>query len=374
LVAWTLQALQDDHDVTLLTWEPVDFPAVNRYFGTAIDPARLRLHLAPKWLRGLVPDGWTLLKHNVLLRLCKRIRSSYDVVVGGHNEADFGGPGIQYIHYPCFDDPRVNVASKREEDLSHLGWGHRSHAIMRAYFALSAMVSGFTMEGVRRNLTLVNSDWTGRLVREILQVEPRTVYPPVHAAFPRVPWQERELGFVCVGRIAPEKRLDRIVRIIDGVRRKGWHVHLHVIGSTDDDPPYYERIKPLLQANRSWVSVEENLSHEQLRALVARHRYGIHGMDREHFGIAVAEMVTAGCIVFTPNGGGQVEIIGGDDRLTYDNEEQAVEKITAVLADASVQGALVEHLAGCASRFGADRFVREIRNIIGEVAEERRRE
>lgn len=370
LVAWALQALQDDHDVTLLTWEAVDFTLVNRYFGTEIDPTLVRLRLAPRWLRALLPDGWTLFRHHVLLRQCKGIRSAYDIVLCGHNESDFGGRGIQYIHYPCLDDPRVNDTSRRQEDFSHLGWQHRSHAIMRAYFALCERVSGFTMEGVRRNVTLVNSDWTGRLAREILAVEPITVYPPVHAEFPAFSWQERKLGFVCVGRIAPEKKVDRIVHILDGVRRKGWDVHLHIIGNRTDHPSYFARIQPLLQANQSWVFLEENLTHEQLRTLVARHRYGIHGMDLEHFGIAVAEMVKAGCIVFTPNGGGQVEIVGNDARLTYDDEEQAVEKISAVLGDSRMQHELAEHLAGCASLFGADRFVREIRDVVADVAKE----
>lgn len=373
LVAWMLQALQADHDVGLLTWQPVDFQVVNRYFGTAIDPARIRLHLPPRWLRALPADGLTLFKHNVLLRQCKRLRPSYDVVLCGHNESDFGGPGIQYIHYPRLDDPRVNDASKREPEFSHLKWRHRSYWAMRAYFALCARVSGFTMEGVRRNVTLVNSDWTGRLVREVLNVEPRTVYPPVQAEFPEVPWQERELGFVCVGRISPEKRVDRIVRILAEVRRRGWDAHLHVIGNRTDDPAYFARIEPILQANRSWISLEENLSHERLRTLIAHHRYGIHGMDCEHFGIAVAEMVKAGCIVFTPSSGGQVEIVGNDDRLTYGTDEEAVEKIDAVLAASSLQRELLEHLAGRAGCFGADRFVREIRGIVAEVAERSRR-
>lgn len=368
LVAWTLQALQADHDVDLLTWEPVDFEAVNRYFGTAIDPAGVRLHLAPHWLRALLPEGWTLLKHNVLLRQCKQLRGSYEVVLCGHNESDFGARGIQYVHYPCFDDPRVNDASKRVPEFSDLAWRHRSHAMMRAYFALCARVSGFTMEGVRRNVTLVNSNWTGRLVKEILAIEPRTVYPPVHAEFPIVPWQERELGFVCVGRIAPEKRIDRIIRILSGVRRRGWDVHLHVIGNRTDHPSYFARIEPLLQESRSWVFLEENLPHAELRALVARHRYGIHAMDREHFGIAVAEMVKAGCIVFTPNDGGQVEIVGNDARLTYDGDEEAVEKITTVLGEPGLQRGLLEHLADCAGRFGAARFIGEIRSIVGEFA------
>jgi glycosyltransferase involved in cell wall biosynthesis len=372
LVAWVIQALQSDHDVTLLTWEPVDFRTVNRYFGTEIDPDRVRLHLIPGWLRALLPSGFGFLKHNILLRECKRLRSSYDVVFTGHNESDFGGPGIQYIHYPCLDDPRVNAASKRQEESLPLSWYHRSHSIMRAYFALCTRISGFSLEGVRRNVTLVNSDWTGRLAKEVLAVEPRTVYPPVHAEFPAVPWEQRELGFVCVGRISPEKRVDRIVRILAAVRRKGWDIHLHVIGSRTDNPSYFAQIQPLLQANQSWVSLEENLPHEQLRALVARHRYGIHGMDHEHFGIAVAEMVKAGCIVFTPNSGGQVEIIGNDSRLTYDSDEQAVEKVTAVLGNSSIQHDLLEHLAGCGTNFSTDRFVREIRGIVDEVAREGR--
>lgn len=369
LVAWALQALQNDHDVTLLTWQPVDFNVVNEYFGTTIDPSRIHLRVSPRWLRSLVPDqGFSLLRHHILLRRCKRISDKFDAVMCGNNESDLGVPGIQYIHYPTFDDPRLNDASRRQVDFSYLGWRHRSHLAMRGYLAVCTTISGFTMEGVRRNVTLVNSDWTGRLAREILAVEPRTVYPPVNADFPAVPWQERELGFVCVGRISPEKRIDRIIRILQGVRRKGWDVHLHVIGSCEN-ARYYAQIEPLLRANTSWISLEIDPTHEHLRNLVARHRYGIHGMDEEHFGIAVAEMAKAGCIVFTPNKGGQVEIVGCDSRLTYGDDEQAIEKITAVLGDSDMQRALVEQLATCASRFSAERFVREIRTIVGEVAQ-----
>jgi glycosyltransferase involved in cell wall biosynthesis len=41
-------------------------------------------------------------------------------------------------------------------------------------------------------------------------------------------------------------------------------------------------------------------------------RYGIHGMLDEHFGMAPAELAAAGCIVFVPNDGGQVEIVDDD--------------------------------------------------------------
>ena len=50
------------------------------------------------------------------------------------------------------------------------------------------------------------------------------------------------------------------------------------------------------------------------------------------------------------------------------SDEQAVEKIAAVLGDSSKQRELLEHLAGCGSRFSTDRFVQEIRGIMGTDA------
>jgi hypothetical protein len=40
-------------------------------------------------------------------------------------------------------------------------------------------------------------------------------------------------------------------------------------------------------------------------------------MPIEPFGMAPAEMAAAGCIVFVPNDGGQIEIVNGDPRLVY---------------------------------------------------------
>ena len=60
---------------------------------------------------------------------------------------------------------------------------------------------------------------------------------------------------------------------------------------------------------------------------MATHRYGIHGMREEHFGMAPAEMARAGCIVWVPRGGGQMEIVGREPVLMYDSEDDAVEKI-----------------------------------------------
>ena len=54
----------------------------------------------------------------------------------------------------------------------------------------------------------------------------------------------------------------------------------------------------------------DDASRDEVRALMATHRYGIHGMREEHFGMAPAELARAGCIVWVPRGGGQMEIVG----------------------------------------------------------------
>jgi hypothetical protein len=101
-----------------------------------------------------------------------------------------------------------------------------------------------------------------------------------------------------------------------------------------------------------------------VRALLHTARYGIHGMREEHFGMAPAEMARAGMIVWVPNGGGQVEIVGDAPLLRYDSDEEAVQKIVAVLDSAVEQGRLREHLVGQSAQFSHEHFTSRIRDVV----------
>ena len=102
---------------------------------------------------------------------------------------------------------------------------------------------------------------------------------------------------------------------------------------------------------------------------MATHRYGIHGMREEHFGMAPAEMIRAGLIVWVPRGGGQVEIVGDEPALTYETEEEAASAILRVITDPAEQDRLRRHLAERSSLFGTDRFVKEVRSIVAQFQE-----
>ena len=356
VAAWMVQALKDAHDVTLLTWSPLDLTGVNRFYGTTLRPGDVRPLRVPGWQRALpdaLPLSLQLLRTALLLRETRRRSAEHDLVVSANNESDFGRPGVQYVEYPwnTFAPPPAR-----------LRW-YQAPLLVRAYVGLCRYLSGFSIDGMRRNVTLVNSDWSRRVFLERYGVAARTVYPPVPVPGPGRPWEAREPGFVCIGRIAPVKELDRVLDIVAAVRREMPAVRLHLVG-TAEDRRYHARIAQ--RARGEGAALHENLSREALLALLAGQRYGIHGMREEHFGMAPAEMVAAGCIVWVPDSGGQVEIVG-EARLTYTSVDDAVAKILRVLREPDEQAALRAHLAAMAPRFSTERFIGEVREVVAQA-------
>ena len=91
-------------------------------------------------------------------------------------------------------------------------------------------------------------------------------------------------------------------------------------------------------------------------------------MREEHFGMAAAELVRAGQIVWVPRGGGQMEIVGEEPMLMYDTDDEAVEKIVAVMGDPAEQERLRSVLAPRGRLFSTDRFVSDIRDIVSSFS------
>jgi hypothetical protein len=105
------------------------------------------------------------------------------------------------------------------------------------------------------------------------------------------------------------------------------------------------------------------LAKEELGRLMANSKYGINAADDEPFGIAVAEMVKAGSIVFVANGGGQTEIVDSPD-LTFDNVANAAKKIARVVRSANVQENLKEHLHNRGEEFSAQAFCLRLKELV----------
>jgi glycosyltransferase involved in cell wall biosynthesis len=359
VAAWMLQALTSEHRVTVLSWRPVDVDPINRFFGTSLRASDFDTMVIPRsWTVGPdhLPVPAALLRSALLMRYTRRVSDPFDVIVGVHNETDYGRRGIQYVHYPTYLRPRPEVDYR---------WYHRARPVLEAYYGLTDRIAGFSIDRLRQNLTLANSNWTAARVKQLLSIDARTLYPPVADPAAPLPWSERRTAFVALGRISPEKEYERPMRILARVRQHLPDLTFTIVGTWDRHVRRYMRELERLAATLGpWVQFRHNLTRGEVRQLLASTRYGIHGMREEHFGMAPAEMARAGLVVWVPRGGGQVEIVGDEDTLLYGQEEEATDKILKVATDAREQARLREHLKARTAMFTTQRFSEEIRAIV----------
>ncbi len=281
-------------------------------------------------------------------------------MISTYNVMDFGRKGIQLIADFSFDDGlRERVASERPQILDLLRnnpWTHR------IYLGAVRAMAGTKRDGWKRNVTIANSRWSARRLKERFGLESEVLYPPVSDRLPCPPWEDREDGFIYLGRISPEKRIEEIIRVLGAVRERGHDIHLHIVGDTDD-AGYKASIARLCRESGDWAVMEGSLGGDRKGEFIGRHRYGISARDREPFGISVAELVKAGCLVWVPDDGGQVEIVDHPD-LSFRTGDDAVAKIDAVLKSEARRLVLRRHLAEQGRRFTAERFRSGVRAMV----------
>jgi glycosyltransferase involved in cell wall biosynthesis len=362
---WGVEALKRDYDVTLITGARVDLERLNRYYGTGLSLREFSIRTVRMPLGLHHSAKFDALRGAFFQRYVQRVAAEFDLMISAYNPCDFGVRGIQFVgDFAFVREWRLALHPSLQ---GYRRWWYGDSAHRRAYLALCRHVSKPNPEGWKRNVTVANSNWSAELLRREFGIEAKVVYPPVADDFPAVPWEEREDGFVCIGRIVPEKRMDVAIRILRKVRQDGHDVHLHILGEFDGSP-FARQLKKLAYENRGWVFVEGLTYGKRKRDLLARHRYGINACENEAFGIAPAEMVKAGCIVFVPHGGGQVETVD-HPALIYGSEEDAVGKIGLMFGCPATNEAVRKHLSTRAHKFSIRTFQHGFREIVGEFLE-----
>lgn len=365
MTAWTIQALRDDFEITLATLGSVDWATVNRSFGTSLVDSDVDVRIAPLRYRGLIrllPTRGALLECQLTSAWARELdgRRRFDTLLSLQNEADFGRPAIQYIHYPCWYLPRPAF---------ELRWYHRIPGLLGLYRGLSVRCSGATVEGWRRNLSIANSRFVAGRTGAVHGGRPVVIHPPVPGGPPAAEWESRRGSFVAVGRFSSYKRWPMAVSIIDSVRARGHDIGLTLIGQIGGPGDLAEKSRlERMAASRPWFRILTDLPRAQLLAELAAHRYGIHTMEEEHFGIAPAELQRAGCITFVHNSGGPVEIVGGDPRLTFDTAEEAARKIAHVLDNPGEEQSLRASVESRYDWFSTERFCAAIRSAVIQTA------
>ncbi len=348
----TCDALEDEHTVDLFTISTTDPGDLASQYGLDIDirvrEPRGAALIAHGFAAAAPHVGPQLDSRSALLAIFfRRHADAYDLAVSTTNELAIPCRSIQYVHYPQF----------------HLNWLPDRAATAGPLNRLWSHVGGPARGRGPSDATLVaNSTWTATAVQLLYGQRPEVVYPPVPPIEGREPWAEREQGVVVIGRIAPERRVTDAIDIVDGVRERGYDLHLHIVGSA---PPAYRRYVEHVWgavAEREHVSLETDVSRERLEALLCTHRYGVNTCRYEPFGIGLAEYLAAGMLAFAPANGGQVEVLDGRADRLFESVDDAVERLTCAI-DTGARPDLP------LNRFGRDRFRQSMRALVADALE-----
>jgi len=362
---WTLQALQSDHDLTFVTASPVDWAELNGIYGTQVDPGRIRTIRSRAFPGVDGPRRLVHLQRRWFEHACLRLAPEHEVCISAYNPLWFGRPAIQLIGDFSFSEEM----RRRLQAHDGIPLRHRESLLRRLYLALGDIVGPARPPLAERgDLVLANSGWTARqLGRHFHLVDPPVLHPPVTLPRPAGRTERDPLSFVCLGRITPEKEIERIVRILGKVRGVGFPVTLGLAGNLAEDE-YGRQISDLAARHREWIETPGYLALGEKQAFLARHRFGIHACRIEAFGIAVAEMAAFGCVPFVPSSGGATEIVPFPE-LHYRDEDEAVARIVALLSDPARADEISRLLPGHVAGFSPEQFAARIRGIVLEFAE-----
>ena len=361
---WLLQILKDDFEVTLVTSRNVDLDDLNRFYGTSICANQIKIRIAPTPFLSNSRSSIAALRGAFYSRFTKQIGCEYDLCISSYNVSDWGIPSIHFIADFVWDRELAN----RFDPVPKKGakFIHQKSVIRKLYLSVCRFIEGEprSMESFfdGSETIISNSFWTaGVIEKKYKYVCDGNVYPEVRSDFREVPWIDKTSSFVSIGRIAPEKRIEQQIKILEKVRELGHDIHFHLIGGIGDDP--YGRMIRRLCAGKDWIELHGQKIGADKEALLTGSRFAIHTRPYEAFGISVAELVKAGCIPFIPNTGGQTEIVPFEE-LQFGSVEEAIQKIDATLRDEAAQQLFLKKLADQKDKFSTVQFCTQARKIV----------
>ena len=332
-----LNALQEDHDVILFTLEDPDLESLNSFYGTDVERGFDVVEVPfPLSLFGRTGDSFNKLRNFLIKWYALRKEDGFDLMVSTHNEAAFTGKGLQYIHFP----DSVNEELYLDKDEVSFDLGEDRSFIAKIYLNLVKLFMPDAKE-VRNVPAVCNSNYTRNVFDEAFDHESEVISPPVSIEFESLPdFEDREDAFVCVGGISPTKDQKGLIRIFDELNKE-FDLDLYIIGSGASK--YADEVENMAE-KRDFVHFEGRLSREEMKERISGVKYGIHNQRGEHYGLAPAEMVKAGCVVFVREKGGQTDIVNNQRELIFSGESEAVKKISKVVSDDKTRDKVLSRL------------------------------
>eukprot|EP00697_Spironema_sp_BW2_P003574 gnl/Spiro4/14761_TR7953_c0_g1_i1.p1 gnl/Spiro4/14761_TR7953_c0_g1~~gnl/Spiro4/14761_TR7953_c0_g1_i1.p1 ORF type:complete len:477 (-),score=116.46 gnl/Spiro4/14761_TR7953_c0_g1_i1:33-1412(-) len=241
-----------------------------------------------------------------------------------------------YTHYPTISTDMMGKVLSGDNAVFNRRFIASSPVLTRLkmwYYV--AFASAYAMVGRCAEAVLVNSTWTSDHIAALWGAPPRIVFPPCDtSAVNSLPLDGRGPYVVSLGQFRPEKnhelQLLVFARVLALAKEKNIDLsssRLWMIGGCRDEIDL-ARLNAL-RARAAVLGIESQVEFfpdaklakkiELLRAASV----GIHTMWNEHFGIAVVELMAAGCVTVAHRSGGPLhDIIGNTGTKGFLAEEE----------------------------------------------------
>lgn len=210
-------------------------------------------------------------------------------------------------------------------------------------------VNKATLSLVGPRILLTNSKWT----LSQLPFRPRmsgVLYPPVVGG---CGGESKEDMVVSIGRIAPDKRMEDAVRVMETVHSTYPKASLYIIGLPYVED-YYRKVRAMSRNVEFILDAGEDVKWSYL----CRAKVLLHTAVNEHFGLVVAEAQRAGAVpVVHESGGAWSDIVEyGRYGLGYRTLDEAVNRVISLLKNEDLFLRLSEAAKAHSYRFSLGAF------------------
>jgi len=299
-----------------------------------------------KATRGRLVRLRRLLEIRAVMGKAKKMLNDYDLVIETRSNVPFIAH-VSYIHFPALIDYNVQHSGE-------LQWKLYDWAVAR----LAKSVGKYSQKTGLPIMVLTNSTWTANYICMAYgRCDSKVLHPPIDYKFYHSYYSDRRENIVVtISRYSPEKHLEAIPRIASQVPE----AEFYLVGSVSSySGPVIEKIRTKAETYKANnFHMVFNASREQLAELLGKAKVYLHPPFPEHFGIAIAEAMSAGAVpVIFKDGGGWTDIVGPFDKsLGYQNLAEAVNIIKALLWDSNELREKSKKASLYASRFSYEKF------------------
>lgn len=221
---------------------------------------------------------------------------------------------------------------------------------------------------------ITNSEFTARWVRRYWGAEARVFYPPVRPIEP----EPKHRRITAIGRFAGGARqkfqleMVECFRRLEAARANGWELALCGLVESQE---YLDKVRRAAEGLP--VTIHASVSRTELERIISTSSIFWHGTGvnddearsphlMEHFGIATAEAMSAGCVPVVIGKAGPKEVAGEEfARWTWLTWEECARK-TAELTALPSLAALAQQARSRAAAFGFDAFRARVHRFVAE--------